>query len=99
MPVNYSPVEIVEEGEDEKGQLAPGLLQAELERVSVHHGRRVVEQLLGVRWGMEVPTTERKHHTTGSSPIPDYVWGREGGMECGRQWEGMEMKVPWIKMP
>lgn len=51
-----SPVEIVEEGEDEEGQLAPGLLQAELERVAVHHGRRVVEQLLGVRWGVEVPT-------------------------------------------
>lgn len=52
-----SPVEIVEEGEDKKGQLAPGLLQAELERVAVHHGRRVVQQFLGVRWGVEVPTT------------------------------------------
>ena len=38
-----SPVEIVEEGEDEEGQLAPGLLQAELERVAVHHRCRVVE--------------------------------------------------------
>lgn len=78
-PVNYSPVEIVEEGEDEKGQLAPGLLQAELERVSVHHGCWVVEQLLRVRWGVEVPTTGRKHHTTGSSPIPNPALGREGG--------------------
>lgn len=82
--MNYSPVEIVEEGKDEKGQLAPGLLQAELERVSVHHGRRVIEQLLRVRWGMEVPTTERKHHTTGRSPIPDPTWRREGGMGWGR---------------
>lgn len=73
--MNYSPVEIVEEGEDKKGQLAPGLLQAELERVPVHHGRRVIEKLLCVRWGMEVPTTGRKHHTTGSSPIPDPVGG------------------------
>lgn len=80
--MNCSPVEIVEEGEDEKGQLAPGLLQAELEGVSVHHGRRVVEQLLRVRWGMEVPTTECKHHTTGSSPIPDPA-GRGGGGEGG----------------
>lgn len=63
-PALCSPVEIVEEGEDEEGQLAPGLLQAELERVAVHHRRRVVEQLLSVRWGMEVPTTggQRPHH-------------------------------------
>ena len=61
-----SPVKIVEEGEYEEGQLAPGLLQAELERVAVHHGCRVVEQLLGVRWGMEVPTTGGKDHTAGS---------------------------------
>lgn len=80
MAANYSPVEIVKEGEDEKGQLAPGLLQAELERISVHHGRRVVEQLLRVRWGMKVPTTERKQHTTGSSPILNPVWG-EGGRD------------------
>lgn len=73
--MNYSPVEIVEEGEDKKGELAPGLLQAEFERVSVHHRRRVVEQLLRVSWGMEVPTTERKHHTTGSSPIPEPAAG------------------------
>lgn len=83
MLVNYLPVEIVEEGEDKKGQLAPGLLQAELERVSVHHGCWVVEQLLRVRWGMEVPTTERKHHTTGSSPIPYPAWGSEGGHTIG----------------
>lgn len=65
-PPKCSPVEIVEEGEDKKGQLAPGLLQAELERVAIHHGRWVVEQLLCVRWGMEVPTTECKDHTAGS---------------------------------
>lgn len=90
--MSYSPVEIVEEGEDEKGQLAPGLLQAELERVSVHHGRRVVEQLLCVRWGMEVPTTKRKHHTTGSSPIPDPAWEREGG---GEAWDGVDDERKW----
>lgn len=66
LPAKCSPVKIVEEGEDEKGQLAPGLLQAELERVAVHHGCRVVEQLLSVSWGMEVPTTGGKDHTTGS---------------------------------
>lgn len=55
-----SPVEIVEEGEDEEGQLAPGLLQAELERVAVHHRRWVVQQLFSVRWGVKVPTTEGK---------------------------------------
>lgn len=65
-PATCSPVEIVEEGEDEEGQLTPGLLQAELECIAVHHGRRVVEQLLGVRWGMEVPTTGGKDHIAGS---------------------------------
>lgn len=88
--MNYSPVEIVEEGEDEKGQLAPGLLQAELECVPIHHGRRVIEQLLCVRWGMEVPTTGRKHHTTGSSPIPDPVGGvgvGRNGVNDGRKWK------------
>lgn len=66
LPAKCSPVEIVEEGQDEEGQLTPGLLQTELERVAVHHRRRVVEQLLSVRWGMEVPTTEGKDHIAGS---------------------------------
>lgn len=66
-----SPVEIVEEGEDKEGQLAPGLLQAELESVTVHHGCRVVEQLLSVRGRMEVPTTGGKDHIAGSGPVPD----------------------------
>lgn len=63
-PAGCSPVEIVEEGEHEEGQLAPGLLQAELERVAVHHRRRVVQQLLGVRRGVEVPTAggQRPQH-------------------------------------
>lgn len=57
------PVEIVEEGEDEEGQFAPGLLQAELERVAVHHRCGVVQQLLGVRWGVKVPATGGKKTT------------------------------------
>lgn len=59
----HLPVEIVEEGEDKEGKLAPGLLQAELERVTVHHRCGVVQQLLGVRWGMKVPATGGKKTT------------------------------------
>lgn len=89
VPDKCSPVEIVEEGEDKKGQLAPGLLQAELECITIHHGCWVVEQLLSVRWGMEVPTTGSKDQTTGSWPVPDPQGkgkGREAGKDDGRKW-------------
>lgn len=65
-PALCSPVEIVEEGQDKEEQLAPGLLLAELERVTIHHRSWIVEQLLRIRWGMEVPATEGKNHTPGS---------------------------------
>lgn len=65
-PALSLPVEIVEEGQDEEGQLAPGLLLAELECVTIHHRCWVIEQLLSVRWGMEVPATKGKNHTLGS---------------------------------
>lgn len=96
-PVKCSPVKIVEEGEDKKGQLAPGLLHAELERVTVHHGCRVVEQLLRVRWRMKVPTTEGKDHIAGSWPVPDPGGERrrEGGR--GRWWEEMGKEIVWKK--
>lgn len=84
-PVLCSPVEIVEEGQDKEEQLAPGLLLAELERVTIHHGRWVVEHLLGIRWGMEVPATEGKNHTPGSWPVPDY---KDMGGRWERWWGG-----------
>lgn len=63
----YSPIEIVEEWEDEEGHLAPGFFLAEFERVSVHDGRWIIEKLLSVCGAVEVPAENGKKHEAGSA--------------------------------
>lgn len=63
----YSPIEIVEEREDEEGHLAPGFFLAEFERVSVHDGRWIIEKLLSICGAVKVPAENGKKHEAGSA--------------------------------
>lgn len=63
----YSPIQIVEEWENEEGHLAPGFFLAEFERVSIHDGRWIVEKLLSVCGAVEVPAENGKKHKAGSA--------------------------------
>lgn len=50
-----SPVKVVEEGEEIKGQLTPGLLLTVTQGVRVHDHGRVVGELRAVCWTVEIP--------------------------------------------
>lgn len=56
----YLPVEIIEEGEQVKAQLTPGLLLAVVEDVGVHHAHGVVHDLGAVSRPVEKPGTEEE---------------------------------------
>ena len=53
--VRAPPVEIVEEGEQVEGQLAPGLLLAVVQDVCIHHTDRIVHHLRAVGRPVEEP--------------------------------------------
>lgn len=73
-----SPVEIVEEGEEIKAELTPGLLLAVVENVSVHHANRIIHDLRPVSWPMKEPEKEKRlgslTHRTGRS-LSDICYG------------------------
>lgn len=56
----HPPVEIIEEREQIKAQLAPGLLLAVVEDVGVHHAHGVVHDLGAVSRPVEEPEKEEK---------------------------------------
>lgn len=56
----HLPVEIIEEREQIKAQLTPGLLLAVVEDVGVHHADGVVHDLGAVSWPVEKPEKEEK---------------------------------------
>lgn len=66
----FSPVQVVEEGEQVETQLTPGLLLAVVEDVWVHNADWVVHDLWPVRRAVEEPGGERRASEWKTTAVP-----------------------------